>query len=218
MLLCLFPKGQKAQQLRVQIRICTEDVKHNTSGRSVVSRSDNHTIVEDDDEFKFIVILEIGQRINCPSQLVLTRNLTNDKLVMILWSPKLIGAENLNPMTEARRMEIARRIYVADKHCDMTETRRMEIARRMYVANKHCGESRLSTFMHQKDIPQAGSGSLTIQHIIPNPPSKTIQILCNITPSFKFEQVHDRRMHKVPFVIILNRRRVEMGTETPAVT
>lgn len=48
------------QRLRVQFRIHPNDIKHDPGRGSIVSRTDDVPIADDEDEFPFVVILEYG--------------------------------------------------------------------------------------------------------------------------------------------------------------
>jgi hypothetical protein len=75
-------KRNEREWLRVQIRVGTEDIKDNTGGRPIVATSDNHTVVNDEQELPLIDGLpqtRVAFRV--------TRDLTNHELLVVLWCP-----------------------------------------------------------------------------------------------------------------------------------
>jgi hypothetical protein len=112
--------GTLTAQLRIEVRICSKDSKHDTGGRSVVARTNDVAVPDDDNQLTLVVVLELGERANGMTQRNLSfrviRNLANHELVVILGAPKLIQAMDLNAMMLAVITDDARRMYCENKH------------------------------------------------------------------------------------------------------
>lgn len=79
---------EERERLRVKVGINTQDVERNSRRGSVVARTDDVAITDDDDELPLVVVLEARQRVNRLFEGLFTfsvaRHLADDKFVVVL--------------------------------------------------------------------------------------------------------------------------------------
>ena len=60
-LLRAFTNGLVQKRFRIELRVHTEDVKHDTRRRAVVSSTNDVTVANDEDEFALVVVVQCSQ-------------------------------------------------------------------------------------------------------------------------------------------------------------
>jgi hypothetical protein len=57
-----FAQRHETQQLKIEIRICSNDIQHDMWSRSVIARTNEVAITDNENQLMFVVVLELGEQ------------------------------------------------------------------------------------------------------------------------------------------------------------